>query len=136
MNTKKYLLYIDYFDVKDHAIDKAIKILRRLHIFGNKITFKSKYTTDPSDEQLYNFALNISTNPKYKYDGKSKCGVLSEKATDDTSLLKHLRKWLKELTNVDTYDIESSHIRHDLNLIQTERYFRRGFAQHYCNSEI
>lgn len=109
---------------KWRTINGLINRLRTITACANKMLSRSQYTAIPSDDQLWNFAISM-TSGKWidSYSNKSAYELLAELMLDDISHIVEFRKMITQMTERDINKVDNPFIKHDLYKIEEHRYF-------------
>lgn len=109
--------------LKECLINFYIKRLRSISATKQQLKNRSTFTSNPTNDQLYEFLVDISHISKRHSIVKSQYELLAESVLDNITEIDYFRHLLSELTERDIYRIENPFIKHDFYRIEEKRYF-------------
>ena len=109
--------------LKECLINFYIKRLRSISATKQQLQNRSTFTSNPTNDQLYELLVDISHISKRHSIFKSQYELLAESALDNIAEIDDFRHLLSELTERDIYRIENPFIKHDFYRIEEKRYF-------------
>jgi hypothetical protein len=109
--------------IEDRLFNFVINKIRHTTAHKNKLISRSQFTKNPSDDQLYDFAISMASGKNENtYSNRSVYEILAKQMLDDVIQLSEFRKLITMIER-DKYIVDNPFIKHELHLIEEHRYF-------------